>query len=224
MLLIAPPGFSNAIINAYRSGAAPRDRVFLVLGERQESGGVYYIMRVVLDVESAGERVPAQHIVYVLNTQRLGLLGMIHYHGWSNGCEFLSGTDINTLRILGDRFIAFVAAPNCLKAWRLVNGQIQEVPIIEPKIAEPVYIKVNPRAGSEEELEIEAPACAEQQARSLVVQKIDELIQQAVDKFRYNSCWAYIDYCWTLLYSLAEIRKLIEKTCGRKERRIFRSR
>ncbi len=49
----------------------------------------------------------------------LDLIGMIHFHGWPGGCGYLSTTDKNTLKTWVPRFVAFVAAPDCLKAWRM---------------------------------------------------------------------------------------------------------
>jgi DNA-directed RNA polymerase specialized sigma24 family protein len=104
--------------------------------------------------------VPASHTAYMLEeASRVGLdlIGMIHFHGWLGGCGYLSTTDKNTLKTWGPRFVAFVAVSDCLKAWRIKDYQVEEVPIVKV----PTYAATDPEQRSEEELAPPTPTTEE---------------------------------------------------------------
>ncbi len=74
--VVAPLGFAGRVIAAYRDGVAARDLVFLVFGVRRKAWGAerLYVLKVVLDVKSRGEQVPASHTAYMLEeASQLGL-------------------------------------------------------------------------------------------------------------------------------------------------------
>jgi proteasome lid subunit RPN8/RPN11 len=201
--VVAPSGFAGRVIAAYRDGVAARDLVFLVFGVRREAWGAerLYVLKVVLDVKSKGEHVPASHTAYMLEeTSRVGLdlIGMIHFHGWPGGCGYLSATDKNTLKTWGPRFIAFVAAPDCLKAWRMKDGQVEEVPIVEVQ----TYIAVDPEHRSETEL---APPTPERPS----TEDINDVKRLLAELVKLNE--QYREVLWATLAHLYKIEKLCRK-------------
>jgi proteasome lid subunit RPN8/RPN11 len=201
--VIAPSGFASRVIAAYRDGVAARDLVFLVFGVRREAWGVerLYVLKVILDVKSKGEHVPASHTAYMLEeTSRVGLdlIGMIHFHGWPGGCGYLSTTDKNTLKTWGPRFVAFVAAPDCLKAWRMKDGQVEEVPIVEVQ----TYIAVDPEHRSETEL---APPTPERPS----TEDINDVKRLLAELVKLNE--QYREVLWATLAHLYKIEKLCRK-------------
>jgi hypothetical protein len=211
--VVAPSGFAGRVIAAYRDGVAAGDLVFLVFGVRREAWGVerLYVLKVILDVKSRGEHVPASHTAYMLEeTSRVGLdlIGMIHFHGWPGGCGYLSATDKNTLKTWGPRFVAFVAAPDCLKAWRMKDGQVEEVPIVEI----PTYAVADPEQRSEDELPVPA---AEGPKTEVDVGEIRRLI---VELLRFSEL--YSEALWA---ALAQLHK-IEKSCNKKRKSSLLSR
>jgi len=207
--IVAPSGFAGRVIAAYRDGVAAKDLVFLVFGVRREAWGAerLYVLKVVLDVKSRGEHVPASHTAYMLEeASRVGLdlIGMIHFHGWPGGCGYLSTTDKNTLKTWGPRFVAFVAAPDCLKAWRMKDGQVEEVPIVEI----PTYVAVDPEQRSEDEL---SPVPAAEGPKTEV--DLGEIRRLIVEFLRFSEL--YREALWA---ALAQLHK-IEKTVARREKR-----
>ncbi|MGC8543976.1 MAG: hypothetical protein ACP5NQ_08545, partial [Vulcanisaeta sp.] len=96
-----------------------------------------YVHVVFLDYDSVGERVKPDEVVYGLNMladlniRGLTVVGMVHYHGWPGGCGYLSSTDKGTLRVWPSGFVAFVASPDCVKAWYMQDGEIKEAELIE---------------------------------------------------------------------------------------------
>jgi proteasome lid subunit RPN8/RPN11 len=205
--IVAPSGFAGRVIAAYRDGVAARDLVFLVFGVRREAWGAerLYVLKVVLDVKSRGEHVPASHTAYMLEeASRVGLdlIGMIHFHGWPGGCGYLSTTDKNTLKNWGPRFVAFVAAPDCLKAWRMKDGQVEEVPIAEV----PTYAVADPEQRSEEELAPPTPTTERPSAEDIndVKRLLAELVKLN-EQYR-EVLWATIAHLYTIEKSCKKAR------------------
>ncbi len=203
--VVAPSGFAGRVIAAYKDGVAARDLVFLVFGVRREAWGAerLYVLKAILDVKSRGEHVPASHTAYMLEEASkvgLELIGMIHFHGWPGGCGYLSTTDKNTLRTWGPRFVAFVAAPDCLKAWRMKDGQVEEVPIVEI----PTYAVADPEQRSEEELAPPTPTTERPSAED--INDIKRLLAELV---KLNE--QYREVLWANLAHLYKIEKLCRK-------------
>jgi len=208
--IVAPSGFAGRVIAAYKDGVAAKDLVFLVFGVRREAWGAerFYVLKVVLDVKSRGEQVPASHTAYMLEeASRVGLdlIGMIHFHGWPGGCGYLSTTDKNTLKTWGPRFVAFVAAPDCLKAWRMKDGQVEEVPIAEV----PMYAVADPEQRSEEELAPPMPTTERPNTED--INDVKRLLAELV---KLNE--QYREVLWA---TLAHLNK-IEKICRKKNQNI----
>ncbi len=134
MRVYIPKGFRDRVFMSYNDPGL-RDRVHMVYGLR--SNNVIYAMALLLNNDSTGELVKPEDVIYGNNLlidsglMGLSLVGMVHYHGWPGGCNYLSGTDRGTLKSWPGGFIAFVASPNCLRAWYMHGDEVKEAELIE---------------------------------------------------------------------------------------------
>ena len=129
-----PRGFRDVIFTNYGDPSL-RDRVHIAYGLRGFNSA--YVLVLLLDRDSVGERVKPDEVIYGTNllvdlgVSGLDVIGMVHYHGWLGGCEYLSSIDKGTLKIMPSGFVAFVASPGCLKAWYMRDGEVMEAELIE---------------------------------------------------------------------------------------------
>ena len=129
-----PRGFRDVVFTNY-GDLSLRDRVHIAYGLR--GFNAVYVLALLLDRDSVGERVKPDEVIYGTNLlvdlgiSGLDVIGMVHYHGWLGGCEYLSSIDKGTLKIMPSGFVAFVASPGCLKAWYMRDSEVREAELIE---------------------------------------------------------------------------------------------
>lgn len=129
-----PRGFRDVVFTNYGDPSL-RDRVHIAYGLR--GFNAVYVLALLLDRDSVGERVKPDEVIYGTNIlmnlgiSGLDIIGMVHYHGWLGGCEHLSSIDMGTLKIMPSGFVAFVASPGCLKAWYMKDSEVREAELIE---------------------------------------------------------------------------------------------